>query len=193
MKKDYIPALINLTVVYERNGRKEKAAQFAADANGILRVRLPIAKYNHAWYLSIDNKTAEVTKILKPLADLKINDKYSTLLDINRRKNSLSAKFASFKAAVSENSFSKKGIFGSIGLLVRWYIIIPYLFILLGFSKIIYKFFSTKRAFFALFPLVGLLHVLCWGMPQIKNGWMFLGISLVFWNFIMLYLFRGAK
>lgn len=68
----YVPARINLTVVYERLGQRDKAKAIAQEAMTLQR-ESPIAVFNMAWLKDVegDHQTAEA--LLRPFAELEIS------------------------------------------------------------------------------------------------------------------------
>jgi tetratricopeptide (TPR) repeat protein len=65
LKGDYLPALINLTVVNERLGLSSQA-RLAADRALIRREDIPQAKHNAAWYALLDGEASEAALLLAP-------------------------------------------------------------------------------------------------------------------------------
>jgi Flp pilus assembly protein TadD len=64
----YLPAAVNLTVVYERLGLGQKARELANQA-ATAGKDVPQAVFNAAWYKDVDGAHAEALALLKPLTE----------------------------------------------------------------------------------------------------------------------------
>ncbi len=85
---DYAPAMINLTVVYERLGLRERAEGLArelyeADAAS---EAFPPAIYNMAWFDSLDGGSQEVAEYLRGPAEIGVDPAYAALYNVNARQ-----------------------------------------------------------------------------------------------------------
>ena len=69
VKRDYLPGLINLTVVFERLGSPSKARETARRAL-IVQPLLPAAAVNAAWFENVSGDHAKAKRILSPVVKL---------------------------------------------------------------------------------------------------------------------------
>ncbi len=86
MKKDYVPGLINLTVVCERLGIQGQAAEAAKQALS-LQPAVPAVALNAAWFENVAGNNLEARKILAPLAKLDTsNSKLQNLFTLSKKR-----------------------------------------------------------------------------------------------------------
>jgi hypothetical protein len=78
----YVPAKVNLTVVYERAGRRDDAKTLAAE---LLKERRNVSTvaYNAAWYANLDGQYAEADRLLRPLAQQAASPLHTALAKLN--------------------------------------------------------------------------------------------------------------
>ncbi len=82
IQPDYLPAAINLAVVLERSGQSDRAKELVFQINK-KRDDVAIAAFNAAWYRSINGEYSKAIKLLKPLSELNIKEKYTTFYQTN--------------------------------------------------------------------------------------------------------------
>lgn len=107
-KSDYLPALVNLTVVYERLGQSAKAKALAAEA-AKNRTDVPAATFNVAWYQISDGEAQKAEQTLRPLADLQVDPQHAELYKLTQKVG------ATAGTAADQPGFWRQGIAGVCG------------------------------------------------------------------------------
>ena len=170
VKPAYVPAIINLTVVYERLGRVAEAEELARTALQ-LGERVPSAIFNEAWYMNLRGEYAGADKLLHPLADLALAPKHVRMYDLNRMQAGM---LPASIAWTGEGAVWKRGlvdIAGGAKTSIRKFIWLA-TFVSLSFLLIA---FSTRNpaptrrnlkapAFFL--AAGALVYTLYWGVPS---------------------------
>ncbi|MCC6144009.1 MAG: hypothetical protein IT368_09400 [Candidatus Hydrogenedentes bacterium] len=87
MKPDHLPALMNITVAYERLGLEEEAAGTARRAAYVSDYQG--AEYNHAWFANGEGRYVDAEAILHPLAELNLRPSHVRLHDLNARQGGI--------------------------------------------------------------------------------------------------------
>jgi len=181
LSADYVPAAVNLTVVYERLGRRDAARRLAAEA-AKMRENVPAANFNLAWYEDLYGNRKEATKLLETLAKLDISDKHDEMLRLVRGATSKSPSGGK-PAAKGEDEeapgFWKKGLAGVCGGKSAWWArilaIIVFLIsqaIAIAIAAGIGSAQSDNKGgvgFFAGVAVIGFWYILFWGLPS--GGW----------------------
>ncbi len=93
LHKTYLPAMVNLTIVYERLGQTDKARGLAVEAGTIAKI--PQTVYNQVWYRLLDREPPLKEGDLDLLKTVSSNQKYKDL----HRQARKSAMEASSKSA----------------------------------------------------------------------------------------------
>ena len=101
----YSPSLINLTVIYEREGRSGDARKLARELY-LKRYDIPIVRFNYAWYSNLDSNYVSADSVLKKTLALDESSKFKSFYDLNRLQ---------LKAAMSKISVMDAGIFRKFG------------------------------------------------------------------------------
>lgn len=82
MNSQYVPALINLTVLYERFGRTDKARALAYKLQRDYQ-NVPAAAFNAAWYLHLKGIRTDARRVLEPFIEMNPGPKYRQLYDLS--------------------------------------------------------------------------------------------------------------
>lgn len=91
LKPDYLPAIINLTVIYERLGQSAQAKALAMEA-AAKRSDVPAATFNLAWWQFTEGETQKAEQTLHPLVDLQIDPLYAEFYRLLQAKLGMPAR-----------------------------------------------------------------------------------------------------
>ena len=83
IKPDYLPAQINLSVMFERIGRTEDAQNMAIEAFN-QKKGVAITAFNAAWFQNLKGEYENAVNSLTPYAELNIKPKYTEFHKVNR-------------------------------------------------------------------------------------------------------------
>ena len=83
---DYLPAMINLTVVYERLGRRYRETARDMAFLAARRGKTVHGTFNKAWYHNSSGEHARTRELLKPLVKQRLNQKFTNLYHLNERQ-----------------------------------------------------------------------------------------------------------
>ena len=178
----HIPALINLTVLYERLGRRVDAEMLA---NQLLRMQktsdfeLPQIIHNASWFMFMRENYFKADSLLTEMG----------MSDMRKYQNSQNLKQLSEKRYRQEMPFYKTGIMGKIGLelekdFFRWYFIVATILIIGIFFLVLNTLFKSAEINFFLQLLflcfiLAIFYLLAWGFPASDNWFYFAGYSLL--------------
>jgi tetratricopeptide (TPR) repeat protein len=165
LNDSYLPAAVNLTVVYERLGLGTKARELA-DQAATAGKDVPQAVFNAAWYKDVAGSPADALVLLKPLAD----------------GENVPASVKSYEALLQKvvtgnaMAFWNKGLAGSVGAYRHPAGMFVALAIFLVLSLIIVAIASRKRIGrnrgkkpgFWTFLLLVFVYLRFWGLPDTK-------------------------
>jgi tetratricopeptide (TPR) repeat protein len=181
----HIPALINLTVVYERLGRREDAQKLA---NQLLKIqeqynlKNPKLNYNAAWLMYIDGKNAQADSLLSRIRakDITGNENIKSLKKLNKK---------GIEKYMKQLPIFEFGIMGKLGYEVKndffsWYFIIASIIFLV--ALIIFMIVRMNRQNSNLFLLLlfccfilALVYIIAWGLPTAETWYYFVIYSLL--------------
>ncbi|MDM8551215.1 hypothetical protein QUF72_14110 [Desulfobacterales bacterium HSG2] len=183
LDKTYIPALINLTVIYERNGQREKAEKLARQVFQMQK-DVPQSVYNYAWYLSLNKKYKEADNLLRKMIKKGETGKIKTLHRMNRQvlKLQMSSKADLQSMGKSETRFWKTGILGGKK---EWWVTLILILIFLFVSLFFIAFLGKSILFFMIFGTLG--YFVSWGIPNFSSD------SFFEWFLFILYMIIGIK
>jgi tetratricopeptide (TPR) repeat protein len=108
LKPDYLPALINLTVVYERLGQSAKAKALAAETASKC-TNVAAATFNLAWYQFGEDETQKAEQTLRPLAELHVDPKHAEFYRLVQKGG------ATAGTTADQPGFWRRGIAGICG------------------------------------------------------------------------------
>ncbi len=175
-KPNYVPAMVNLTVVHERNGRSNQARELAARAFRIQSEAAPQVAFNEAWYLSLEGNHKKAAAHLKPL--VKHDVKYASF-------HSLTATL--FKTTLRSASFWHHGLAGKVGARRSWasqtlavVLFLVVSFFLLALLVAIAEGMAGGSAFVLGAVVACLGYVLAWGMPLGGLAYLLVAAYLLF-------------
>ena len=157
--EDYVPALINLTVVYERLDLRDEAAELAREA-AQKREDVPAAVYNHAWYANLDGNLNEASNLLKPLVALDVNPKHAELYDLTQRQIAAMSFWHRGLARTYGGDQTSKARLISLAVFIVLTAIMMFVCTRLGAGAN-----SGGAAFWAFAFVGGFCYILFWGLP----------------------------
>lgn len=157
----YVPALINLSVLYERMGMTDQSRKTAHRAMGLQNQAAPAALFNVAWHHNRDGELTAAHEILARISEFHIDTKFNAFYALNLKQmqfaNAMAAAESSARAARRESRESIPGQAKETGLQRVVDTILPYL----GFPKILFNFDQAgllkKAGVIGLFLLVPFL------------------------------------
>jgi hypothetical protein len=182
MEIKYYPAMINLTVLYERMGRSEDAEALAYKLSTYMKeqeLKVPLVKFNTAWYMGKKTDFHSINEGLGIVKSLNKSDatKYKTY------KDQLKSRYKSF-------SLMKIGLMGKSGYIEGWSLfwgVLLFLFFSVPMSAVSYiiynyivdEYFGPDWAMVALLILLFILFstvffIFVWGIPVSFGGWFLL-------------------
>jgi hypothetical protein len=179
----YFPALINLTVVYERLGKREEAEVLVNRLTEYMEkeeLRMPLADFNVAWYLGEKEDYSSTDKALKSVSS-KLMKKQKVTKYADYRKP-LAARYKTFsilKIGFMGKAFTGSGGWWIVGILI--FIVYWVVVTILGTGL-----FKDSGEAFEEFPLfvtaLILLYfasgfVLAWGIPSSVGEW--IGVAIL--------------
>lgn len=85
LRPSYFPAVVNLTVAYERLRRPSLARSLSERAMTLQKDNHQ-ARFNAAWYAEADNRLTEAIQLLTPLPGTSDNPKYARFLELVRAR-----------------------------------------------------------------------------------------------------------
>jgi hypothetical protein len=181
----YFPALINLTVVYERLGKREEAEVLVNRLTEYMKkekLEMPLADFNAAWYQGEKGDHRSTDKALEMVSsDLMKKQQAPKYADYRKQ---LTAKYKSF--SILKIGFLGKGFAGNDG---RWVISFLVFFIcwvvaaiwmsasLFDYLEDIFYFSSFLVTLLMLLYFIP-IFILAWGIPSSAGG----GIGLVLYE-----------
>jgi hypothetical protein len=173
----YFPALINLTVVYERLGKREEAEVLVNRLTEYMEkeeLRMPLADFNVAWFLGEKEDYPSTDKALEMVGS-KLMKKQQASKYAGYREQ-LAVKYKSF--SVLKIGFLGKGFAGNDG---RWIIsflvfIVYWIMVMMLCTGVFQRFeevFNLSPLFVILLMLLyfALAFILAWGIPSSGGGW----------------------
>lgn len=186
LEPGYAPALINLTVVYERLGQRERAQAASREAEGMAK-EIPATVYNLAWFESQGPNLAAAQKSLETIMEQGGPvSPYRKLRLLNSRiLNARAAGGKGQKVSLAQEpggkkvGFWKRGLAGVTGAKKTWwgYALAAVIFLLLSIFLIFICGAAGssarkkgKAAFWLFVVLGGLFFLLFWGNE--KFGWL---------------------
>jgi len=175
---DYVPAAVNLTVVYERLGQFEKARTLASETRA-KEEDLASASYNAAWYLNVEGKYQEAMDRLDLLAGMDSTSKvkHQELRQLNTRQFWATAPryrtgLVAGRLGLRESTWAH--VVGVVVFLVS-------MLILVFFAVLVTSGSSNKgcTTSFAHAVLGSIWYMVVWGVP-LGAGWWFLMAATIF-------------
>jgi tetratricopeptide (TPR) repeat protein len=182
----YFPALINLTVVYERLGKRKEAELLANRLTEYMKkqkLEMPLIDFNAAWFPGEKGNYRSVNKALK-----KINTKLMKEQEVPKYadyRKLLTAKYKSFsilKIGFLEKYYTGSGGWWIIGILI---FIVYWVVIAIRGGMALFKYLieESDLSFFLMSLLILLyfipVFILAWGIPCSVGGWIGLVVLIV--------------
>lgn len=171
----YMPAMINLTVVYERLRRSKRAEKLAHETHQ-KHPKIPQAVFNAGWYLNNEGKYDKARALLLPLVlAKKPNNKYWDLRRLNDRQLAKKSGISlGGRRKGGKKGFWQRGLLEVIGGKSGW---LPWVFSIIGFlicSAVALPIWagmctgvSKKRStpFITSMVAGGIFFIFAWGAP----------------------------
>jgi tetratricopeptide (TPR) repeat protein len=199
----YIPAIINLTVLYERLGLSNKADSMARMIYK-LRKDIPIASYNAAWFLNKNKDYAASNKILEKNHESvsdnnKISTKYGSLyaLNIVQASGKLGVTHGYYLYGANTELLQlayKKSLFLKVGMVGKFlnsspklvilasviFIILTIVLIIIIRKSLDVSYYTERKGkgFLILLLAGSVIYILYWGLPA-GGYWIVFGIYLL--------------
>jgi hypothetical protein len=171
----YFPALINLTVVYERLGKRKEAEVLADRLTEYMKkekLEMPLADFNAIWLQGEKEDHRSVAKAMEMVSSTKLIKKQGAPKYADYKKL-LAAKYKSF--SILKIGFIGKGFGGSGGWrIIGFLIFIVYWVVAVRLGTGLFKCFDE---IFELFPTLLILlyfasaFILAYGIPSAAAGW----------------------
>ena len=135
-KNPFFPALINLTVLYERLGKRAEAEALAKEVLEYAQkeeITVPIINFNRAWYMDLEyqNKKADKDFMAAPtlkekVYNPKIDEIFDKIFDVTRSiKQSDAKKYQTFIKHIRSDyrlrSVFQIGLMGKLGFFDSWW------------------------------------------------------------------------
>jgi hypothetical protein len=178
----HIPALLNLTVVYERLGMQkeaEKLANYLYEIQKRNKLKNPLILYNTGYYKYIGKNYPQVDSLLSEIGNVEIqkNAKIQKLKELNTWKMMKTAQFFEI-GIMSKFGFNVEDDF------FNWYFIIASiitLVVLIIFMVIKMSGKNSKIFLPLLFCcfILALVYIFAWGLPTADNWYYFAIYSLL--------------
>lgn len=186
------PALINLTVVYERLGKRKDAEKLA---NQLLTfstkagIKSPQIIYNAAWYLNLQESYLQVDSLLSGISSLNLT-KHNNIQSLKELRHK------EILENLRKRPFFEAGIMGRFGFQIindfySWYFIIATIFVV-AISILFLVLYDKKREsrkkgsgfnFFVqlliLSFIMAIAYLMAWGFPTSEIWYYFAGYSLL--------------
>jgi len=115
LNRTYLPALVNLTIVYERLGENEKARSLAAEAEKTGKI--PQTVFNQIWYRLRDREPPPKGEDLDLLKTVSGNKKYEDLHKFARENATAASTISALLAPISLQAVDGVKWQGILGLL----------------------------------------------------------------------------
>jgi len=193
MNEDYLPAMINLTVVYERLEMSDQAWETAKKVYQ-LRQDIPMAAFNMAWFQERNGDYISSEKILEKLTEIRFTktplQKSTKVKGIQNQKYITFHKHTAALAAQkidSQLSFVQKGLIKHLKISTTWeWIWAIAAFVVATIIAISISVAAGRRGggkFFVFFLLGGLLYIGTWGLP-LEWWWALPAVYILFFGSI---------
>jgi tetratricopeptide (TPR) repeat protein len=189
----YFPALINLTVVYERLGKREEAELLANRLTEYMKeekLKMPLVDFNAAWFLGEKEDYRSVNKAWKRVnSNLMKKQEVPKYADYRKQ---LAAKYKSF--SILKIGFIGKSNAGSggswIGFIIYW---VAIAMMGTGLLSILIEEFNLSFYLMTLLILLyfTLFFILAWGIPSSVGGW--IGLVVLEAGSYIYVLIQGTK
>ena len=178
----YFPALINLTVLYERLGNREEAeslSEYLLDYAINEEITVPLINFNAAWYMALNNYQREETDNphYKKLYNEKINSIFKVLSKSEDAKYQILYKNA--RSNYKSRPISDIGLAGKLGFFGTGKKFIGILLFLIVNILLISFLMNMNKKLISL-TVIGCFHILFWGVNL--TGW---GIFFIILSFIV--------
>lgn len=194
INSDYLPGLINLTVVYERLGKEREAKVLAERVKTLTDMRhidLPMSRFNAAWYLNKEGRYAAADKILSDPVALKdtVIPKYNALRTLNLKQLAYEKEHPDILKLLQWGLVKSTGTIDDgnyLAIAILTFILLSLILIPVFRSILEKRRYAKNRkkwlvAFF-LFLCAALLYILVWGVPTegVLKGWFVIYLLIFF-------------
>ena len=172
----YFPALINLTVLYERLGRREEAESLSKELlkySREQRIKVPLVDFNAAWYELNDyqNIPADIITNIGKVLNESESEKHQTL-------------YEKIKLAYQFLPITEIGLVGKLGYFdhpfILEFFLVANVFLLGLLLWILLKtYFEYPFIYCIAMGVSGLFHIAFWGLNFTGWGWLLLSLNVI--------------
>ena len=186
LDSDYLPAMVNLTVVYEQLGRTDDARTLAYET-ARKRSQVVPAMFNAGWYLNLEQQYDAAEEQLHPVADMALRQEHVRMHDLNlRQAGKIDDIVMNLSAIQILNNGAVAAWRGNISIMERIVFVALFLFGGIILTWLCAAPFRRKGPWpaVAIFLVLGVgIYLFCWGLPQglawlLLAGFIFIGVMM---------------